>query len=372
LKSKAIVSVINDLSTDQRVHKVCTFLTEQGYDVLLVGRKKRDSAELPERIYTTRRMKLIFEKGALFYAFFNLRLFFFLAFRKADLLVSNDLDTLLPNYLISKLKRIRLTYDSHEYFTEVPELISRPRVKNVWERIERFIFPKLKTVYTVNQSIARLYKEKHGVDLRIVRNVSPLWKPGEIRDKKTLGIPEDKRLLIMQGAGLNVDRGVEEAIAMMQFLDGAVLMIVGDGDIIPDMKIRVQEEQLSDRVLFFGKRPYAELMQFTFHADLGLSFDQPTNPNYRFSLPNKVFDYMHAGTPIICSDVIEVATIVRKYEIGLVTSDFTPEHLAAMIGKLLRDPEELSRLKANCGRAAQEENWQKETAVLAEIYPKVD
>jgi len=372
LKPRAIVSVINDLSTDQRVHKVCTFLTEQGYDVRLVGRKKRDSAVLAGRIYKTHRMRLLFEKGAVFYAFFNTRLFFYLLFRRADLLVSNDLDTLLPNYLISKLKGIRLTYDSHEYFTEVPELISRPRVKNVWERIERFVFPKLKTVYTVNNSIARLYEEKHGIPLKVVRNVSPIWTPSLVPDKQTLGIPEGKFLLIMQGAGLNIDRGVEEAIAMMQFLEDTLLLIVGDGDIIPEMKEKVQRESLSEKVLFFGKRPYAELMFYTFHADLGLSFDQPTNPNYRFSLPNKVFDYLHAGTPVICSDVIEVATIVRKHEIGIVLDDFGAEHMAAVLGGLLRNNAEMQRLKANCEQAAQVENWQKETAVLAEIYPKVD
>ena len=372
MKPRAIVSVINDLSTDQRVHKVCSFLVEQGYDVCLVGRKKSDSQVLAARNYRTHRMRLFFEKGALFYAFFNTRLFFYLLFRKADLLVSNDLDTLLPNFLVSKMKKIRLTYDSHEYFTEVPELINRPRVQKVWERIERFIFPKLKTVYTVNHSIAGLYTEKYGVGLKVVRNVSPLWRPSLVPDKQALGIPGDKQLLIMQGAGLNIDRGVEEAIGMMHFLSGAVLLIVGDGDIIPEMKEKVSRENLDEKVLFFGKRPYAELMCFTFHADLGLSFDQPTNPNYRFSLPNKVFDYLHAGTPVICSDVIEVATIVRKHDIGIVLTDFRAEQMAEVLGKLLKDPGELQRLKENCATAALLENWQKETAVLAEIYPKVD
>lgn len=371
MKQKAIVSVINDLSTDQRVHKICCFLVEQGYDVLLIGRRKRDSAELQQRPYRTHRMKLLFEKGPLFYAFFNLRLYFQLLFRKADLLVSNDLDTLLPNYLISRLKKVRLTYDSHEYFTEVPELLHRPKVRNMWLRIERFVFPKLKTVYTVNPSIARLYEERYGVPLKVVRNVSPLWKPGAVPDKRALGIPENKSLLIMQGAGLNIDRGVEEAIAMMPFLENAVLLIVGDGDIIPEMKLKVEREQLSDRVLFFGKRPYAELMCFTFHADLGLSFDQPTNPNYLYSLPNKVFDYLHAGTPVVCSNVVEVAALVTKHEIGLVITDFQPQAMARTIGALLNDPAELERMKDRCKAAAQVENWEKETEILAQIYPKV-
>lgn len=200
-KPVVIVSVINDLNTDQRVHKVCSFIESQGYDVLLVGRVLKSSQKMEARSYRTKRFRLPFEKGALFYACFNFRLFWFLLFRSSSILVANDLDTLLPNYLVSKLKRTKLVYDSHEYFTEVPELISRPKVKAVWERIERFVFPKLSYVSTVNHSIAQKYREKYGVSLKVIRNVSPRWNPTVIQSKKSLGIPEGKHVLIMQGAG---------------------------------------------------------------------------------------------------------------------------------------------------------------------------
>jgi glycosyltransferase involved in cell wall biosynthesis len=192
-----------------------------------------------------------------------------------------------------------------------------------------------------------------------------------VPSKRELGIPEGKSVLIMQGAGLNIDRGVEEAIAMMRCLDRAVLLLVGDGDIIPAMKERVKREELQDRVLFFPKRPYAELMYFTFHADLGLSLDQPTNPNYEFSLPNKVFDYIHATTPVICSNVVEVAALVRKYDLGIVLDDYDPQHMAAEVGSLLRDERRLLRLKENCRKAAELENWERETEILKSIYPDV-
>lgn len=366
---KAIVSVTNDLTTDQRVHKVCTFLVQQGYDVLLVGRKKTDSLPLAPRNYATHRMRFLVEKGAFFYAFFNLRLFFFLLFRKSSLLVANDLDTLLPNFLISKMKGCRLVYDSHEFFTEVPELIHRPKIRAVWLRIEQFIFPKLKTIITVNESIAKQYHERYGKQLVVVRNVSPLWNPElPITTKEQLGIPSDSQLLIMQGAGLNRDRGIEEAIHAMSHLEETVLLLVGNGDSIPAMKELVEAQQLQEKVLFFDKRPYSEMMCFTFHADLGLSFDQPTNPNYCFSLPNKIFDYLHAGTPILCSDVIEVATLVRKYDIGCVVTDFSPESLAKQIGDLLSNTERMNELKDNCKFAAIQENWEKETSILEKIY----
>lgn len=371
MHNRAIVSVTNDLYTDQRLHKICTFLVDQGYEVLLVGRKKRDSVNLSERRYRTARMRLLFETGALFYASFNVRLFFFLLFRKADILVSNDLDTLLANFMAKKFKRkCRLVYDSHEFFTEVPELIDRPRVQKIWLGIERRIFPKLDSIYTVNQSIAEIYQGLYKKDVKVVRNISPLWNPGLIKSKAELGIPENKMLIIMQGAGINIHRGAEEAVVAMKDID-AVLMIVGSGDVIAALKGMVQEFKLQSKVLFFGKRPYDELMNYTWHASIGLTLDKPNNLNYKFSLPNKVFDYIHTQTPIITSNVVEVARVVNQYKIGIVLDEFSVPTLSNAINELIKNPERLHAFKENCKMAAQSENWEKECNVLNSIYPKV-
>lgn len=365
---RAIVSVTNDLYTDQRVHKVCTFLHEKGYDVLLIGRKKRTSTALPERGYKTKRMRLLFETGVLFYAFFNLRLFILLLFKRADVLVSNDLDTLLANYWASKFKRkVELVYDSHEYFTEVPELINRPRVQKVWLKIEQMIFPKLTKIYTVNDSIAKIYADLYFKDIKVVRNISPLWKNTAILDKKSLNIPENKRLLILQGAGINIDRGAEEMIEAMTQID-AVLMVVGDGDVVPQLKKRVEHLQLTEKVIFYGKKPYDKMMNYTYHAEIGLTLDKPTNMNYRLSLPNKVFDYMHAGTAVVATEIKEVAKIVRNYEIGEVLESLTTDQLAATINRILSDKDRLNTYQENCAKAAQLENWNNETKILNSIY----
>lgn len=367
-----LVSVINDLNTDQRVHKICSFIEQQGYRVVLIGRKRKTSVPMEYRSYKTVRMQLLFDKGALFYAEFNLRLFFLLLFKRSHILVANDLDTLLANFLIAQLKRKKLVYDSHEFFTEVPELLNRPTTRAVWLAIERFIFPKLTHISTVNNSIAHEYKQRYNKNLTVIRNVSSLWHANNIPAKKTLGIPEGKNLLIMQGAGLNIDRGVEEAIRMMPLLNNAVLLVVGDGDIISEMKLLVQKNKWENCVLFFGKRPYNEMMNYTYHATLGLSFDQPTNPNYRLSLPNKLFDYIHTKTPVLCSNIIEVAAIVNSYQIGQVITDFSPEGMAAVINQILADDNLLMSWQKNCERAAQNENWEIESQKLIEFYPKIE
>ena len=369
---RAIVSVTNDLYTDNRVDKICRFLEKQGYSVLLVGRIRKNSNALPTRSYRTKRMKLIYEKGALFYAEYNFRLFMYLLFHRATLLVSNDLDTLLANYAASKFKpNATLVYDSHEYFTEVPELTSRPKIKKIWEGIEAWIFPKLQTIYTVNESIAQLYRNKYKKDVAVIRNISPSWKPLSVMTKRDLGIPDDKFIIIIQGAGINIDRGAEEAVEAMKLIENAVLIIVGDGDVIPQLKLTVTHYDLNEKVLFFGKRPYSEMMNFTYLADVGLTLDKPTNLNYKFSLPNKVFDYIHAGTPIICTDLVEISAIVNNHKLGLIIADLSAENLAEKIKELQHNSSLLAEMKANCKTASLIENWEHESQILEQIYPKI-
>ena len=372
-QKKVVVSVTNDLYTDQRVHKVCLFLESQGFLVVLVGRQRKSSKVLPLRSYQTKRFNLFFDKGAKFYAEYNFRLFWYLIFKKVDVLVANDLDTLLANYVASKLKPTsRLVYDSHEYFTEVPELIHRKKVKQIWESIEGWIFPKLKTIYTVNNSIAKLYTDKYQKEIKIVRNIAPSWEPKSLKSKQELGIPENKKLIVLQGAGINIDRGAEEAVQAMKSLENAVLMIVGDGDVVHQLKKYVIDNQLDLKVLFFDKRPYNEMMNFTYYADLGLTLDKPTNINYRYSLPNKVFDYIQAETPIVATNLIEISRIVEEFKVGEVINEFTPENLAFVLNSLLNDESRLTVLKENCSKAAKVLNWENEIQVLKEIYLSID
>ena len=122
-----------------------------------MSKRKTIRTGIPEK---HKLLRLMFNKGPLFYAEYNIRLFFFLLFKKVDILVANDLDTLPANYLISRIRKKILVYDSHEYFTEVPELVGRDFVRRVWSGIEKRILPKIKYSYTVCESIARIYSEK--------------------------------------------------------------------------------------------------------------------------------------------------------------------------------------------------------------------
>ena len=369
---KVIVSVINDLSTDQRVHKVCTTLEELGYEVTLVGRRQRASLPIAARTYSTKRMFLLFEKGPLFYAEFQFRLFLYLLFHKADVLVANDLDTLWPNYQISKLKSSHLVYDSHELFCEVPELQNNPKKKNIWKNIEREIFPKLKHVFTVNDSIAKIYSEEYKVIVKVVRNIPLLSTQATIahESKETLGIPTDKKIIVLQGAGINIDRGGEEAVEAMQYVDNAILLIIGSGDVMDVLKKMVQDLKLNNKVKFIGKVPFQKLVQYTRHADLGLTLDKDTNINYKYSLPNKLFDYIHAGVPVLASGLVEIKKIIDEYAIGDCITSHDSKHIADKINGILSDENKLQLWKKNTKIASEKLNWENEEKQLVEVYSK--
>ena len=365
---RIIISTSNDISTDNRVHKVATLLLDLGYDVLWIGRVLPESLPL-ERPYATKRFNLWFSKGALFYANLNIKLFFFLLFEPCDVLLSNDLDTLLANRCVSRLRGKKLVYDTHEYFLGVPEIQNRPLVKWVWRLIEKSIFPKLRYVFTVNESIATLYEKDYGKRPMVFRNISMPPEIASWKSREELGLPVDKFIFINQGSGINVDRGMEEVLEAVANIDGVLLLLVGKGDVIPTLKRRAKSQKLTEKVKFIDAVPYAELLQYTHAANCGLSLDKDTNINYKYSLPNKLFDYIFCDIPVLSSRVVEVAGIVKRYNLGLVVHDHKPVTLTADMQRMKVAPK--AHFEPGLRKAREELNWEKEKQVLIDFYNRL-
>ena len=353
MRKKIIVSVTNDISTDQRVHKVCQSLESMGFEVILWGRKLSYSQVL-HRSYTTKRMTLLFSSGPLFYLEYNFRLFLILLFSKSHLLLSNDLDTLLANFLASKFKGIPLVYDSHELFPEVPELIHRPIKKKIWESLERWILPKIKHSYTVCYSIAQFYKDRYGIAMKVVRNV-PYLSPSS-------SAQTNSKTIIYQG-GMNPGRGLELAIEMMSYLDDFKLKIIGDGDELKALKALAQQKGVEYKVEFLGRLPFNDLKAHTEQASIGILFEEPRGLSFEYSLPNKLFDYIHADTPVLASSLVEVKGIMNHYQIGELIRERTPQSIAKQIEEMSQN---LSTY--DFAKAKKELNWQNESQILEGVF----
>jgi len=362
---KIIVSVTNDLVTDNRVHKVCTSLVKMGFEVLLLGRKLPNSPALEKRQYATKLLNLAFKNGPLFYAEYNLRLFFLLMVSKTDILLSNDLDSLPANYLVSKFRNKKLVFDSHEYFTEVPELINRPRTQKIWKWIEKRIVPNIKYAYSVCDSIAELFKSEYEVKFGVVRNIPEKQEAFEIPEEKKINT--NKKIVIYQGA-INIGRGLPEVISAMQYTKNVLLLIVGSGDIMDQVKKQVTDLRLEDKVQLMGRMPSGEVKYYTAQADLGLSIEKDMGLNYRFALPNKLFDYIAAQVPVMVTNLPEMAKLVNHYQIGIIIDSHEPEYLAKKIEEAVSNEDRRKQWKVNLVKAAEELVWENEEKVLREIF----
>ncbi len=370
-KKNIYLSVTNDVVNDQRVIRIGRTLMKSGASVCIIGRYMGNPSGLEKLPFKVIQFRILFPSGPLFYACFNIRIFFYLLFRKVDILVANDLDTLLPNYLISRIKGKTLVYDSHEYFLGIPEIQNRKIVLWIWKRIEQWIFPHLNYVYTVSPSIAELYHKIYGVNVDVVRNFPVRWSPEDHPPRGVADLPQGKKIIVLQGTGINIDRGAEEAVEAMNHLQDAVLWIIGCGDVVDLLKQNVADQELNDKIRFFPRMPYEELMGYTSMGHLGLSLDKDTNLNYRLSLPNKLFDYVQAGIPVLASDLQEVGPLVHHYGIGETIQSHDPVHIARKIDDMLQDEEKRKKWKKNLTSAAEELCWEKEEKKLMAIYERV-
>jgi len=377
LMQKAIVTVTNDLTTDQRVHRTCMALGKAGYEVLLVGRERKNSLPLSDRLYGIHRMKLWFDKGPMFYANHNFSLFFMLMSRRMDLIVSNDLDTLAGCYAAWKLKNLfghktRLLHDCHEYFRGVPELVGRRLTTRIWKTMEDYFFPRLEAVITVNKSVAVMYEEEYKVPVTVIRNVPFRKTPGSPADKSRYGIEPGQKVILYQGA-VNVDRGLEEAIQAMKFLrSDAKLVIAGTGDVFDKIRQFAKDQKVSGKVVFLGQIPFEELHSITTMADLGLSIEKDVSLNYHFALPNKFMDYIQAGVPVLVSPFPEMKAVIDKYFIGETIENHDPGHLAERIDSMLMNAGRMELYRQNLVRAAGDLCWENEEKTLMNLLEKLN
>ena len=359
---KVIISVTNDIVNDQRVLRTAATLGKNGWEVVLVGRHNQDGLPhfwIPHKMI---RFRMLFKKGPLFYAFFNIRLCLYLLLNSCHLLWANDLDTLLANFLASRWSNRPMVYDSHEYFTEVPELVERKKTQWVWKRIEGIIFPRIKYVITISDSIAQSYENRYGVPVLVVRNFT---HPFVVEDKETEVFRFGGKKIILYQGTLNRNRGLEPMIRSMSYIPNAELVIVGNGPEKASLVELIRNLELDHRIFLIPKMLPYRLQQLTPMADLGLSIEEDIGLNYQYALPNKLFDYIYARVPVLVSSLPEMRYIVQQYGIGWVLESHEPTKIAAQVNRILSDLDrEKYTMKKNLEKAAMEMNWEQEEKKL--------
>jgi glycosyltransferase involved in cell wall biosynthesis len=359
MKKKGIIFTVTiDLTFDQRMHKICTSLSDAGFEVKLVGRRRKSSVSLKPKAFFQHRLYVFFDKGKLFYLEYNIRLFFYLLFQRTDIFCAIDLDTILPNIFAGKIRNKKIAYDAHEYFTEVPEVIHRPKIQKIWKRVERFSVPKTDLCYTVSQSLAELFQEEYKKTFHLIRNCPTLAHlPASYKTEAPF--------ILYQGA-LNKGRGLEELIKSMQMLP-LKLKIAGEGDLSQELRELVQNLHLTDKVEFLGYVYPDDLKVLTPKAFLGYNLLENLGKSYYYSLSNKFFDYIHALVPSLNNDFPEYKYINLQYEVGLLAEPIA-EDIAEKVNRLLNDNLLYKQLQENCLRAREVYNWQHEGKELIRMY----
>lgn len=354
-------TVTNDLSFDQRMHRICSSLAGQGYGVTLVGRKGNNSLPLEAKCFQQKRLHCFFNKGFLFYAEYNLRLLFFLLTRKMDGLCAIDLDTILPCLLVSAVKGITRVYDAHEYFTELKEVRTRPLIKKVWLAVERFAVPRFEYGYTVSDGLAGEFFKKYKRDYKVIRNL-PVLKEGQ-------GMEKGDKFLVFQGA-VNEARGFEYLVPAMRSIPYP-LVVCGDGNFMPQLKELIRQNHVAEKIELKGMLLPEALRSVAQRATLGLGLAEKEGLNQFLALPNKFFEYMHAGLPQIAMNFPEYQKINDRFRVAVLLDDLSIEKITETVNHVMENDLLREELHQNCLAARKIYCWQQEEKKLIEFYRTV-
>ncbi|KQR95211.1 glycosyl transferase family 1 [Chryseobacterium sp. Leaf180] len=360
-RKKILVSAFSNLTTDQRIEKVCKTLHDNGFEIELIGNNWNGEEEM-SRPYPFSRISVHSKTLKTAYFEFNVKLYKVLQ-RKIDgntILLANDLDALLPNYMLAKKFKIPLVFDSHEIFSEMPAVQGKMSQK-IWRLLQKKTVPHLSMMITASEGYANWFQKKYGVKPTVVQNA-----PRKVDLK--FEIPENQPKIILYQGALNPFRGIEKAILAMHHIENTVFKIAGDGPRRKEFEDLVIQEKLQNKVIFLGKLLPDDLRKVTRTADVGMSIEENGGDSYYFSLPNKVLDCIQARVPVILSALPELLSIKKLFDVGEIIENHQPENIAKAL-KTVLDRGRKSYQPA-LERAASQLCWENEEPKLLEVFRK--
>ena len=298
-------------------------------------------------------------------------LFFYLSFAgilikellktNADIFIAEDIYTLPFVFIIGRLKHARIYYNSREIYAFIGGLRNRPFLQSLIRNIERLFITKVDLVLTTGWMDSNYLEKSFGINnTLVIRNIPSYQKPtNKVDFRKLYGLNKNTVILLYQGLLLE-GRGVPNIIRAMVKLPETVLIIVGDGEQKKNFINLAGTLGVNDRVIFTGMISHNELINHTAGADIGIVLIENISLSYYYALPNKLFEYIMAGLPLLSSDLPQMKEIVEKYKVGESISIKDEETIINVIRKWINEPDLLKRYRKNCQSAALELNWQEE------------
>ncbi|MGI9642980.1 MAG: glycosyltransferase family 4 protein [Acidimicrobiia bacterium] len=288
----------------------------------------------------------------------------------ADVFHSHDLNTLRVGVHCKSKTGALLVYDSHELQTERNRMTDKGR-KNAIKQ-EGGLLRSVDAMIVASPSWIpwnrRLYGTLPDPTVALLNVPEPTVVDGAADLRRELDIAPGQSVVIYQGS-IQENRGIEPAIDAVAELNDVTLVVIGYGYHRPALETLVRDRGLDDKVLFFGPVPNDQLISYSASADVGLANIVNSSVSYHTSLPNKLFEYVMAGIPVVGSDSPEIGRVIKEQNIGEVCDADDPTALAQAIGIVLEDP---ARYDAALSTTSRRYNWNVEQNVLVRLYDTLD
>lgn len=290
----------------------------------------------------------------------------------AEVYHAHDITALPACYMAAKLRRKLLIFDAHELPLVDPHVQRLRLITGLATRMLRLMLRSCAGIITVSPPLVRELQRRYGGPLAVlVRNIHTYEAPpptNHLRDYLNLG--SDVRIALYQGF-LQADRGLDILVRVAQHLTSSThIVLLGKGPAAVAITAQIAELGVGDRITIVPAVPYADLLAWTASADIGLTIYQAEySANVQVYLPNKLFEYLMAGLPVVASAIEAVAEIVQTYDVGIIEPALEPAAVAQAIDRLLDDQPARSRMRSNALRAARDSLcWEQESVQLIDLY----
>ena len=263
----------------------------------------------------------------------------------------------------------RLAYDARELYPHVGATAGRPWARLFWYLIEGAHIRRADAVFTVNESIAEELARTYGIaPPTVIPNTPPTQRVTRSRwlHERT-GLSPDVVLVLYQGY-LKKGRGCERLVEAMAEVEGAALVFLGEGPLEPALEARVRRLGLGRRVRFLPMVPPGELLHVTASADVGACLIEGITRSLHLSLPNKLFEYLMAGVPVLASDLPEIRRVVAGHDVGRLVDWRDGAALVRVLQEMVGRPEARARWAGRAPGVFETFSWEAASERLQRVY----